>query len=329
MRFAVLGRTEMLLSAAEEAVRAGHEPVIVATCPAAPEYQAKEDDFARFAKAQRCPFILTRTLSTERHLNMLRASGAAVAISMNWMTLLRRPVLDVFPHGVINAHAGDLPRYRGNACPNWAILNGERRIGICLHRMDEGLDTGDIFLRRRIAISDTTYIGDIYAALRVIIPQMFVELLNRLERGTARARPQSKDPSRSLRCFPRLPRDGLIDWNRTADDIGKLVRASSEPFSGAYTHLDGKRLTVWRAAPTRIGYPYLGLPGHVVEIASDGSVVVLCGQGALRITLVDYVHGVRTCPAEVISSTRTRLGVDLAAIIEALRTRDLKLKSVR
>src|SRR5262245_61330327 len=132
MRLAVLGRTHWLLNSAEHCIAEGHEVVLVAS----PEYRAKETDFKRLALRLEVPFYLAADINSEEFVNVLRSSRANVAISVNWPVLVRHAACAALPHGILNAHAGDLPRYRGNACPNWAILRGEPHVGVRVHAMD-------------------------------------------------------------------------------------------------------------------------------------------------------------------------------------------------
>src|SRR5690606_22857566 len=106
-------------------------------------------------------------------IEQARQCGAQVAISVNWPSLIGPAMRAVFKYGVVNAHAGDLPRYRGNACPNWAILAGEERIHVTLHRMGDGIDDGPILLQRSMPLAPQTYVTDVYRFLGDAIPEMF------------------------------------------------------------------------------------------------------------------------------------------------------------
>jgi UDP-4-amino-4-deoxy-L-arabinose formyltransferase/UDP-glucuronic acid dehydrogenase (UDP-4-keto-hexauronic acid decarboxylating) len=307
MRFAILGRTRWLLDAARLAMQRGHDLVLVGTCAAAPEYSLTEADFERLAAEAGCPYFCDARINDDRHVRAARASGAEIALSVNWLTLFGAEIIAAFPHGILNAHAGDLPRYRGNACPNWAILNGEDHVGLCVHRVVPELDAGPVVLRTRYPLGPDTYIGDVYAFLNVEIPRMLVAAMEGLVSGKLEAVPQPEDPALSLRCFPRLPDDGLIDWREPAEMIGRLVRASAEPFAGAFTYLDGKRLRVWRARPDRLPYPWCGVPGQVAAIA-DEKITVLCGQGTVFVVTEVQLGTERLPPGRLIKSTRARLG---------------------
>jgi UDP-4-amino-4-deoxy-L-arabinose formyltransferase/UDP-glucuronic acid dehydrogenase (UDP-4-keto-hexauronic acid decarboxylating) len=320
VKFAALGRTRMLHDSIVAATAAGHRLALVGTCAASPEYSVNERDFEALARIHGVPFFCDPR--AERHLHMLKASRADVAISMNWLTVMSGAVLTAFPHGVLNAHAGDLPRYRGNACPNWAILQGEREVVLTLHRMTEELDAGPILLQRACPLHEDTYVGDVYEFMERAVPQMFVELLRALEAGEVSARPQSEHPGDALRCLPRMPRDHLIDWSHPASQLARLVRASSEPFDGAFTHYGAERLTVWRARAVELASRHLGRPGQVISVDRQrGEVVVLTGGGALALQQISLGGASRQRAADVITSTRTRLGLDLAEELGTLRER--------
>jgi UDP-4-amino-4-deoxy-L-arabinose formyltransferase/UDP-glucuronic acid dehydrogenase (UDP-4-keto-hexauronic acid decarboxylating) len=305
MRVAALGRTHWLLDSVASLVAAGHEIVLVATASAAPEYRVDEQTFEALGRDLGVPFLSDVRL--EEHLDVIRACGAEVAVSVNWPTLVPRDVLDAFPLGVVNAHAGDLPRFRGNAAPNWAIITGEPQVAATLHLMDEGLDSGPILARRTHPLEEDTYIGDVYAFLDEAFPALFVEVVGGLADRSLEAVPQPADPSLSLRCLPRRPQDSELDWALPARQLARIVRASAEPFAGAFSTLDGTRLTVWRARAEEPPGLLLGVAGQVVERRSEsGEVTVLTGEGVLVLGEVE-LDGRRVPATDVLGSTRLRL----------------------
>lgn len=313
MKFAALGRTRWLLDAIVEAEKAGHTPVLLATAPAAPEYGVIEGDFECLSKKYKCPFLSGSSINSNEAVEALRRCGADVAISVNWPIIVGPKVLETFEHGVINAHAGDLPRYRGNACPNWAILNGEQQVVLTFHRMVTELDAGPWLKKISFPLSSDTYIGDVYAFLDEQMPLGFVNVLDGLDAGTLEPTLQSEDQSEILRCYPRRPEDGQIDWSEPALKIGRLVRASSDPFRGAFTWIgDSERLTIWRARVGRRQYRSCHIAGQVAEIRDDGNVAVLAAEGLLVLEEVQTENGDRCKPAQIIRSTRQRLGMPRA-----------------
>lgn len=284
MRIAVIGRTRWLLDGAEALMAVGHDVVAVVTAKSEPFYRCGPEDFSRLASAAGAENFGVVSLSDISVRERLRAIGAELAVSINWPTIVGVDVIGLFPRGVVNAHCGDLPRYRGNACPNWAILNDEERIGLCAHLMEPDMvDAGAVILRDYFAVSADTYISDVYAWLDRRVPALLVEAIDGLGTGRLVPQPQSSDPSAALRCYPRRPEDGRIDWSTDVARVHRLVRASSRPFGGAFSHLDdGRRVTVWRACPFVHDVPFCAVPGQVM-LRVGGDPVIACGRGALRL----------------------------------------------
>jgi methionyl-tRNA formyltransferase len=193
--------------------------------------------------------------------------------------------------------------------------------------MSEALDAGPIVRQRAFELTPETYIGDVYRFATETAPLLFGDVVDDAARGALERRPQPEDPGVSLRGLPRTPADGLLDWTRPAEALGRVVRASAEPFAGAFTFLDGRELVVWRARPGRLPHPVLGVPGQVVDVARDsGDVIVLAADGVLVLEEVQRGSEPRCRPAELITSTRTRLGLDLAGELRNLRASVARLE---
>jgi methionyl-tRNA formyltransferase len=299
VRIAVLGRTRWLLDAARALIAAGHDIVAVATARSEPFYRCGPEDFSRLAADAGAENFGPVSLSDISVRERLRAIGAELAVSINWPTIVGADVIGLFPRGVVNAHCGDLPRYRGNACPNWAILNGEHRIGLCAHMMEpNAVDAGAVILRDYFPVSTDTYIGDVYDWLDQRVPILLVEAIEGVGNGRLIPQPQPTDPSVALRCYPRRPEDGRIDWSTDVAQVHRLIRASSRPFEGAFSHLDdSRRVTVWRASPFAHDVPFCAVPGQVMLRAGNDPLIA-CGRGALRLEELE-IHGLDADEAKV------------------------------
>ncbi|MBT5244665.1 MAG: hypothetical protein HOL66_10490 [Rhodospirillaceae bacterium] len=284
MKVAALGRTGSLLHAAQLVAGRGHEIVVIWTCPAEPEYTADENDFSDLAKSLGAAFFCD--LAINQQIDELSEFGCDIAISINWLTKLKPDLLSVFPGGVLNAHCGDLPLYRGNACPNWAIINDEQRVGLSIHQMAEAIDEGPVVSKEFLQLQDDTYIGDIYDWLEERVPVMLADAVDGFASGTLTATPQPDEHRQTLRTYPRRPDDARIDWNWNTQHIMRLIRASSHPFAGAFCTLEGnQRVTIWRAHPIEHPGPFMAVPGQICyRIANDP--VVACGDGVLQLTNV-------------------------------------------
>src|SRR5688572_8931862 len=308
MRIAVIGRTEWLYDSAVRMRAVGHEIGLVITAREAPEYKRTADDFRRLAAECGAPFVHAARAGSAVEEAITAAGDLQIAISMNYTGIIGQSVIDRFRLGILNAHGGDLPRYRGNACQAWAILNGEDRIGLCVHRMVGGqLDAGDIVARAYLPLPRDIRIGQVLDWMAGQTPELFVQAVNCLMRDPRYVlERQSTDPTAGMRCYPRRPEDGRIDWRQTALEILRLINASSEPYSGAFCSFDGRCIGVWRAELYEGEEKYLAVPGQIAAVGTDGTVVVICGSGKLRITEIG-ADGVRFAPATLIQTTRARL----------------------
>lgn len=262
----------------------GHQISAVWTCRDEQYYGASPEHFRLLAERFRAPFRQDLEINGPEGITWLQRSGAEIGISINWLTLISSATIQSLPHKILNAHAGDLPKYRGNACANWAMLNGEDKIGLTVHEMAQELDAGPILLKSYYELNNNTYISDIFKWFELTIPKMFVEALDGIMSGAIKPIVQSTDPKDSLRCYPRRPEDGHIDWSWSTNKIHLLIRASSRPFDGAFTTLDGlSKVTIWRADPVETEGPFCAQPGQVCyRIGNDP--VVACADGMLRLT---------------------------------------------
>ena len=308
MKVIIIGRTNILLDSAKLLHQNGHKIVGVITSKTAPEYKVNEVDFKNFAKELNVPFLHDPKINIKTLEEKFGNTKPDVAISINYSGIIPSEVIDFFPQGVLNAHGGDLPRYRGNACQAWAIINGEKKIGLCIHKMIGGeLDSGDIIAREYLPINNDTSITMIYDEFEVLIPKMLLESVTQLQKNKNYIlQTQSKNLQDSLRCYPRKPEDGRIDWKAPADQIHRLIRASSKPYSGAFTYLNEKKIIIWRSKLIISKEKWLGVPGQISEIHENGDVVVLTGKEKLKLKEIE-IDGKKLKPSMLFKSVRVRL----------------------
>jgi methionyl-tRNA formyltransferase len=230
----------------------------------------------------------------------------------------------------INVHYSPLPRYRGRANVNWAIINGERAAGISIHRITPELDDGNILFQAQIPISSTDTAQTVYARLNEI---------QEAELGSAVLRALAGDPGRpqdggsaTYGCG-RVPDDGEITWSASSASIDCLIRALAPPFPGAFTHVRTRKLFVISAKILEAPLRFEGrVPGRVVNRSSRGGWVdVLTGDGCLRLVTVAVEEGETLAAADLIRSTRTTLGLsrlDLLCSIGTLTERISRLEAI-
>lgn len=287
MNIAIIGRTQFLYSTAIHLLEKGHTISTVITAVSAPEYTKKEDDFKLLASSINAKFFVTKSLDDPEIISSLY--GLDIGISVNWISLVKQRHIDHFKIGILNAHFGDLPRYRGNACPNWAILNGEKEIVLSIHLMEGGkLDCGRIIAQGQYPLTNDTYIGHIYKWGERSIPLLFEQTLTLLEKDQKYTlKYANPDSPESFRCYPRTPEDSRIKWCDSAVNIHRLIRATSKPFSGAYCFINGvkknEKMIIWEAELFNDREKYCAAPGQISSIASD-HFIVITGNGKLKIT---------------------------------------------
>lgn len=327
MRIVALGRTSFLYNTIQLLRSNGHKIVLIGTSDPAPEYNVRVEDFYNLALEIGVPFFNDANINKEEIIAELRGVKADIAVSSNWLTLMGAEVLNTFPMGVLNFHGGGLPRYRGNACPNWAILKGEKEAILTIHQMIPELDAGPVVIQKPFSLTEETLIGDFYAFAEQEVPKMFLEAIEGLQSGTITPISQPKSHDMILRCYPRIPADSFMDWNQDACYLDRLVRASSEPFGGAYTYFKGRRLTIWKSGIGSFSYPSLYIPGQVIwRSDSTGEVGIATGNGILVLKEIQLLNESRTKAAKVVKSNRDRLGMmvdDLIADL-LLRVKDLE-----
>lgn len=304
MRIAIIGRTEILYETALRLRELGYEIALIITAKEAPEYTKTSEDFRALAEEWRTPFIHTPRIeeTIEAVRNMPRID---VGVSLNYSGIIPHSVIDLFPLGILNAHGGDLPRYRGNACQAWAIINGEERVGLCIHRMIGGeLDSGDIIARDYFPLSLNTKVTAVYQWMSERTPDLFLDALQRLEEDSHYVlEHQSKDPRHALHCYPRKPEDGRIDWNKSALEILRLINACNKPYAGAFCDFEGRKLIIWDAE-LAAEENFLAIPGQITLLGDD-YVEVATGAGKLRMKEVE-ISGENRVPSGIVRSIRQR-----------------------
>ena len=171
MKIGFMGRTKMLADTIDSVMLAKDlEVAFIWTSKDEAYYDYDWKRFEATAKEIGCPFIYSPCLDESKNI-----PNADVVISVNFVNLIPSWFLSRFKHGVLNAHPGDLPRYKGNACPNWAILNAEDNVVLIIHQMEESLDSGPIFCKSKFKLEKDTYIGEIYTWLSSEVPKLFLK----------------------------------------------------------------------------------------------------------------------------------------------------------
>jgi len=253
---------------------------------------------AEIARANAIPVYAPDRID-EQWIGRIAALRPAVIYSFYYRNLLPDAVIRLAPLGALNLHGSLLPKYRGRAPVNWMIVNGEREAGVTLHHMIARADAGDIVAQSAVEISDDDDALTLYRKLVPLGAALMREYHPLIVAGRAPRRAQ--DLKAGSRFGRRRPADGRIDWNWPARRIFNLVRAVTHPYPGAFCHVGGRKLYVWRA---RIGTEEgsCGTPGTITRSAEGDAVEIAAGVGSVIVTRAQYEGGVEEPAALVLGA---------------------------
>ena len=239
---------------------------------------------AQAARAKGVPILTPEKVNTPEWIEKIAALRPDLILSVYYRHMISTKILGLARLGAFNMHGSLLPKYRGRAPINWAVLHGEPRVGMTLHRMVKAADAGAIVDQEGVDLGprDTAE-----QAFRKVLPcarRVLARQIDALLAGTARETPQ--DESQATYFGGRTPEDGRIDWRQTSAQIFNLIRAVTDPYPGAFTDVGAARLMVWWAEPDTQGRR--GRPG---EILSLEPLIVATGDGALELTKTEWRGG--------------------------------------
>ncbi|MGK8485811.1 methionyl-tRNA formyltransferase [Nocardia asiatica] len=277
-----------------------HEVVLAVTHPTSEQsYKAIfSDSVEELARAHGIPVHVTERADAAT-IDLVKRAEPDVIVVNSWYTWMPAELYDLPPHGTLNLHDSLLPKFTGFSPVLWALISGAAETGLTVHRMDEGLDTGDILVQRSIPIGPTDTGTELVLRGMELIPDALGEALAALDSGTAVWRPQNK--AERTYFHKRSERDSRIDWTWQAEDLERFVRALSAPYPRAFTHYRGERVEVLAARVSEARYG--GTPGRVIVQEGGGAVVTGAdahrgGNRALVITRVRTAAGVEHDGAE-------------------------------
>ena len=264
------------------------------------------------AVASKAGVCTTNTKSSAGILSAIRELCPEITVVSSFNQLLKRDI--VRESRFINVHYSALPRYRGRANVNWAMINGDRHCGITIHMIDNCIDSGNILFQDLVSIEPSDTAASLYQKMNVIQHDKLGQVVLQVAQGY-RGVPQ--DESSATYCCGRLPEDGEINWAGSAASIDRLIRALYPPFPPAFTFFRGSLLAIRRAEVREGVDKFVGrVPGRIIRRSLDrGWVDVLTGDGVLRIHDVQCGETISTA-ASIIDTTRTSLGWSTS---EALR----------
>jgi methionyl-tRNA formyltransferase len=282
LRVVFMGTPEFALATLTAVIEGGHDVVAVYTQPPRPAGRGmaeRKSPVHVFAEGRGLPVLMPKRLKDEAEQRAFASHNADVAVVVAYGLILPKPVLDALRHGCLNLHASALPRWRGAAPIQRALMAGDSETAACVMRMDEGLDTGPVCLTDRVAIGPDTTAGELHDLLAARGAKLMQRALSDLEHGALACIPQ---PDEGATYAPKIDKgETRIDFTRPAREVHDRVRGLS-PTPGAWLEaVHGgrpERIKVLRTTLVEVG----GSPGTVL----DSQLTVACGDGAVRILQV-------------------------------------------
>ena len=285
MRLIFAGTPEFAAIALGALISAGHDIVLVLTQPDRPAGRGLKLVPSAVKKVSQKHGLRVEqplTLKNENARTLIAAAHADAMIVAAYGLMLPKDILTLPRSGCINIHASMLPRWRGAAPIQRAILAGDADTGVTLMQMDEGLDTGDMLMKRAIPIGEEETAGELHERLAVLGAELVVAGLQSLPA------PVKQDAALATYAAKVTKEEALVDWREDAAVIARKVRAYN-PFPGSHTTRAGERIKIWRA---RVANQGSGVPGTICQIV-PGKLVIACGQGALAVLELQRAGGKR------------------------------------
>lgn len=283
MKVLFMGTPDFSVGTLEALADAGHEVCLAVTQPDKPKGRGKEMQFPPVKEAamrRGIPVFQPKRVRTPESVEYLKSFQADVCVVVAFGQILTKELLDMTPFGCINVHASLLPKYRGAAPIQWAILRGEEVTGVTTMQMDEGIDTGDMLLKTEVSITPEETGESLHDKLAAAGAQLAVRTLEELEAGTLRPIKQGESPTPYAKMLDK--KMGSIDWSRPAAEIERLVRGLNS-WPSAYTHWNGKVMKIWKTGVKSAqsgDTTQQAAPGTILEVEKD-SFSVQTGDGVL------------------------------------------------
>ena len=305
MRIVFMGTPDFAVPCLERLLADGHQVAGVFTQPDKPKgrgHHLQPPPVKELALARGLPVYQPATLRDGQALETLRALAPQLAVVVAYGKILPPALLAVPPLGCINVHGSLLPRWRGAAPIQWSVLSGDQQAGVTTMYLAEGMDTGDMILRRSTPVGPQETSGQLYERLAELGAQLLGETVELIAQGKAPRTPQQEEEATYA---PMLTKElAAIDFMKPAAQVHNLVRGMN-PWPVAHTLLEGQPLKVYAARLSEGS----GAPGQVLE--SRGRLVVACGQGAVellelqaqgkkRMAAADYLRGHPLAPGTVL-----------------------------
>lgn len=280
MKIIFMGTPDFSVGTLEALVEAGHEVVLAVTQPDKPKGRGKEVSFSPVkekALELGIPVFQPRRIREPESLQELGRYEADAMVVIAFGQILPREILDMTRYGCINVHASLLPKYRGAAPIQWAVIEGEKVSGVTTMQMDEGIDTGDMIEKTEVVLDAKETGGSLHDKLAKAGAELCVSTLDKIEKGTAVFTRQEESPTAYARQLDK--KLGEIDWSLAAEKTERLIRGLN-PWPSAYTMWEDRIMKLWEAEVVQEDSGQA--PGTVVRVDKK-AFYVQTGKGLLKV----------------------------------------------
>lgn len=249
------------------------------------KYNSDYRDLRPLCQKYNVEVVGIKNINDEENIKIIKEINPDFIFVIGISQLIKKEIIDIPKFGCIGLHPSLLPKNRGRAVLPWTILNEEKETGLTVFKIDEGTDSGDILVQEKIKISEREDSNTLYQKILLAIKKVIEENIeNILTQGITYKKQLEEE---ATYCAIRTMEDGEIDWNKSAKDIDKLIRATTKPYPGAYTYHKGEKLIIWTSEIVEKDN-WSALPGQRVEILKGQGVKVKTGNGILLIKDIEY-----------------------------------------
>lgn len=287
MKIVFIGSVEIGFKALKQIIKDGW--VVSAVFTLAKKYAGRTSgfvDFSSIAKKNNIVLHKVGNINTDRNIIKIRKMAPDLIVVCGWQRLVCEDILKIPKSGTVGFHSSLLPKYRGRAPVNWAIIMGEKKTGVTMFYCEREADAGDIIAQKSFPITLSDTCGTVYDKSAKAVCQMLHKYLPLIENGSVKSR---KNVSSRYRFWPkRNPRDGHINWHRNAIDIHNWIRALTHPYPGAFTYYNGKKYFIWKSDLSTVKTDHMHKPGEIVTVTKNNCAQVLLV--ATRDTSIKILH---------------------------------------
>ncbi|TKS59023.1 MAG: methionyl-tRNA formyltransferase [Nitrospira sp.] len=308
MRIVFMGTPEFAVPSLEALLKSEDQVVGIVTQPDRPKgrgHALAPPPVKVIAQRTGVPLLQPLKIKTPDFLDALAAWNPDLIAVTAFGRILHAPILNLPPKGCVNVHGSLLPKYRGAAPVQWAVINGETETGITTMLMDEGMDTGPVLLQERISIMPEDTAGTLAPRLAELGGRLLVETIRQLKAVTLT--PRAQDNSQATMAPLLKKEDGVINWSLSAQSIANRVRGLS-PWPGAYTFLGRDRWNIWSAVAKPVRRDEQ--PGTIIAVTKH-SLQVVTGDGLLELVEIQTANSKRMTAAQFLAGHRVGVGARL------------------